>query len=152
MKYRYGLILWSVLALCCSACHFFEDSENVDECPLNSGYPCPCLQDMATRDCRDGIGPYCCEDGRSQCIFFPDRDETRGICSLPCTGVTDTQTCIRTEGFGSEGICSLKVDSSTTPNFCAVVCNPGGNDCPPGMECLLDTTLNYSLCIPEAGK
>jgi hypothetical protein len=146
MKCRYGLIVWTVLALFFSGCHFFEDSENVDECPLNSGYPCPCIPETANSNCLDNSGRHCCEDNQSRCLISADGDATRGICTLQCDGIEDT-TCMNTKGFGSEGLCALKVNSSN-PDYCAVVCN-SRDDCPPGTGCLFVTSLNYSLCILE---
>lgn len=149
MKCRGNIILWTVLALLLTGCHFFEDAENVDECALNSGYPCPCVPNAAHFTCKDKSGDYCCEDGRSTCVYTTEINENRGICTLPCTGVADTQSCIRTQGFGSQGLCAMLVNQSTTPNYCELVCDPEIENCSPGMECRTDLNTSFSVCRPE---
>ena len=148
---RYGIVIavsaWAAFSV--PACHFFEDSDNVDECGLNSGYPCPCVPEDADFECKNGSGDYCCKDGRSSCVWFGDNNETRGICSMPCLGIADSQSCINTKDFGSEGVCAMMVNDATSPNYCEVVCDPESDECPPGMECLSGFYLNFSVCRPE---
>jgi hypothetical protein len=123
-------------------CHFFEDADNVDECPLNSGYPCPCDSTQLT---------VYCDDGRSACMYW--NDPTRGFCSLPCDGASDTQKCANTAAYGNEGICRFMADGSTTPNYCGVVCQGnGGGNCPPGMDCMTLDGEDYKVCFPRETK
>ncbi len=150
MSYGIAMLLWVGAALFSPGCHFFEDSENVNECPLNSGYPCPCIPDMAQYDCKGLSDYYCCKDGRSSCVYTDTPESrNRGICTKPCNGIDDSLSCRNTQDYGSEGICAMAVGSSDAPNFCEVICTPGVDDCPPGMECRDDIYLYFSVCRPE---
>ncbi len=132
-----------IFANLAASCHFFEDAENIDECPINSGYPCPCVPvDLANDPEAKGF----CDDG-SNCIYNL-ADEEKGFCSLPCQGATDLSSCRRTDGFGSEGICSLVVGEVSVPNQCVVVCSED-DECPPGLTCQIRWGIAYAVCGPE---
>ncbi len=140
MKRKMTLSIAAALLLS-AGCHFFESADDIDECPLNSGWPCPC--DNTQLD-NGGL----CDDRQSTCLWV--NDETRGMCSLPCNGVSDTLTCRNTQDYGNEGICRFKTDESETPNFCGIICvGNGSGNCPPGMDCLILDGESYKMCFPR---
>ena len=126
-----------------TGCHFFDDPDDLDECPLNWGYPCACTYDdekvSLTGECRDGSG----------CLYFDN--ESRGICANQCDGTSDVGSCEETWGYGEEGLCWFQANGSDTPNFCAVFCQGNGRgNCSPGMECsLIAEDSDYRVCLPK---
>ena len=143
MRYL-SLATFSLLSVLAIGCHFFEDSDNIDDCPLNSGYPCPCTYDDSdvyqTGECRDG----------SACLAYVD-DQSHGICAETCSGVSDATSCFDTKAYGTEGLCWTG-DSNVYPqNYCAVYCEGTEDDnCSPGMVCTPVTgETGYYICLPK---
>ncbi len=144
--YRFcKFFIFAFMLILVIGCHFFEDSDNVDECPLNSGYPCACspLDEEITASkgfCRDF----------STCIYFPNSDNTRGVCSPVCAGSTDTVTCSNTNGYGSEGLCLMPSADNSEIFFCAVFCTKSDMaSCPPGQKCVLLDDGQNGVCYPK---
>jgi hypothetical protein len=119
-----------------AGCHMFEDADNVDPCPLNSAYPCPC--DVDTH-------PIC--DDESQCKAT--ENDYRGFCSARCTEPVD---CEETQGFGLEGVCELSIGTTSGTNNCVLVCDDTAVSagCPPGMECQWREDRGYGICWPKS--
>ena len=141
---RYLMILSLVsLSLFAAGCHFFEDSDEIDECPLNSGYPCACTSENAfvakNGNCYDG----------STCLYITG-DEAHGFCAEPCDGLTDVSSCTGARGYGTEGVCWWQLDADE-PNYCALFCDGAGmGNCAPGMSCKPPTEgASYSVCVPN---
>ncbi len=125
--------LAAVSMLMIPACHMFEDADNVDPCPLNSGYPCPCSVESS--------GGYC--DDASHCLA--EGGDDFGMCTWPCA--TSGQ-CSERQSFGVEGLCASVGDLK----YCQLVCeDPQGYEgyCPPGMVCdWLPGGSDYAICSP----
>lgn len=104
---------YTILFFCigiATGCHWFDDANNLDECSLNSSFPCPC--DIS------------CE-GENVCVHTTGSRGSYGQCTLPCYG--NHQLCTQAAaGFGS-GICREN-------GYCAIACYDDV-DCPPGMGC-----------------
>ncbi len=137
------LSAWSVTAGPIG-CHFFDDFDKLPEdCPLNSGYPCPCDPTHEGYMNTEGL----CDDG-SVCAYYDQGGERQGFCSNTCFGLSDETSCSNTDGYGVTGFCWLSLESSE-PNACVVVCEFDGQreDCPPGLKCL-PTVDGFSACFP----
>lgn len=132
-------VLISAAALA-AGCHMFDDpNEDIPkDCPLNSGYPCPCEPDEGN-----------CDDG-SACVYWAG-DTSEGFCSAECDGKNDKESCAHTLGYGAIGHCWLMIESTDEPDYCIVVCEADGytGDCPPGLECL-ETADDFSACFPPS--
>ena len=145
---RYLMILSLLVFSSFAGCHFFDDPDEMDECPLNSGYPCACTYedpDVAEYgECRDG----------SSCLF-PEvgGDMAHGFCAAPCSGTTDVTSCTGARGYGTEGVCWWAVDAEE-PNFCAVFCDGDGmGNCAPGMSCEpVSADSSYRICMPNTAN
>ncbi len=125
-----------------AGCHFFDDFDDLsDGCPFGSGYPCACDP--------DDNGGLCDDD--SSCVYWEDNAGKQGICSAACNGPSDQRPCQDSKGYGTSGICWMKVGDTPQPNACIVRCESGGesDSCPPGMECA-ETIDNFSGCVPPA--
>lgn len=142
---RYSIVLRiqvlciAVIGLSAPGCHLFSDPDDIDECPMGSGYPCRC-------DPYDNGG--LCDDN-SVCI--PINSEEKGFCSRDCAGVQDEGICEDRQGYGAFGFCRQWFEASPGPDQCIVVCeydNMSG-ECPPGLTCVpfADGDLNYSACV-----
>ena len=130
MNNRFRHIIFSLFALLC-ACHMFEDPENVDECPLNSGYPCPCSMETSEGFCEDN----------SRCVSGGD---DYGMCKMPCAS---KDTCEETQGWGIAGICDE--EKGEDGKYCQIVCDQRDGEagyCPPGMDCAWVTGTQYAIC------
>lgn len=130
MEKRFRLIWLSVFVII-TGCHMFEDSENVDECPLNSGFPCPCSMEMSGGFCEDQS--HCVTDG-----------DDYGICKMPCGS---TASCEETQGWGIAGLCDQDLDEDG--KYCQVICDHSDGDagyCPPGMDCVWVDDTQYAIC------
>ena len=93
-----------------SGCHWFDDPNDLEDCPLGSSFPCPC-----TTNC----------EGDDVCVLTEGSRGSYGQCTLPCYG--NHQLCTQAaDGFGS-GICM-------DDGYCAIACYDHG-DCPAGMGC-----------------
>ena len=136
------LTLSCLLSFLAVGCHFFDDADEIDDCPLNSGYPCACTYEDALV-ARDGQ----CLDG-SACLYWGD-DKTHGVCAEACDGVTDVTSCTEINGYGNEGLCWFQTTDADAPNYCAVLCDGDGmGNCAPGMSCLEDGS-EYRYCLPN---
>lgn len=154
-----GRILSSVIllgaALLLGSCHFFDDSNDVDNaldnCPLNWGYPCPCDATHYGSKCGDN----------SVCLYHTD--PTRGFCSPECTEAGGTQECLvdhkMTADYGvleKAAICAHSPALSPS-NQCMVICELVDFDgqrlegqCPPGTRCdvYLGDGNEMKACLP----
>ena len=106
------------------------DEGDCGECPLNSGYPCPC-----TEDCQDG----------SWCMFLEPTDSL-GYCARGCETDPD---CATDKNCLSEKSCSLVTPDES--RFCRLHCEEH-TDCPEDMLCVFaeqgDSTSG--TCYPNA--
>ncbi len=67
-----------------------------------------------------------------------------GLCSARCT--TDAMCSFAGPGVG---VCALRVDSTTLPDYCGIACGDG--NCPSGMSCQIvnaGTVMERKLCFP----
>lgn len=108
----------------------FGEKVDMDDCPLNSGYPCRC----------DGVKN--CDDG-SECVGLRP-DQNGGLCAAPCEGAEDEASCAETKGYGLYGECAGYKGASASPEFCIVICEEDGQtaECPPDFEC------ENEICMP----
>ncbi len=141
------LCVWSITAGPIG-CHFFDDFDELPEdCPLNSGYPCPCDPRHEGYMNTEGL----CDDG-STCVYY-GQDFDRGFCSSTCFSLDDASSCSETEGYGVMGFCWLSLESPSGADIphCILVCEFDGQreDCPPGLKCL-QTVDGFSACFPPA--
>jgi len=137
---RVGGVMLTVAVLGMPACHLFEDPDTLDECPLNSGYPCPCNPQINGAQCDDG----------STCEFFDDPGE--GVCAATCRGIEDRSSCRASRWDGEDGYCRLKANGAGMPNRCLAACWDE-TDCPPGMSCVFrqDDYGPFMACYPLEG-
>ena len=120
-------------------CHMFEDADNVNECPMGSGYPCPC----------DAVASPVCDDN-SDC-YSPAADY-RGFCADKCV---DNSDCTETGGYGLSGACALSINApQDRANHCVVICDDGieTTQCPPGQECEWQAQMSRGICLPFKGN
>ncbi|MCP4677994.1 MAG: hypothetical protein GY854_21255 [Deltaproteobacteria bacterium] len=98
-----------------------------DECPLNSGFPCPC-------DAEE------CDDG-SACVGFADVATEFGVCMRPCE---ENAECLIGAGCAAMGMCALSMTSDTDSDSetdsqltCGYICRwkAAVSACPPNMYC-----------------
>jgi hypothetical protein len=139
-SYRTIVITLLSFGVIFTGCHLFEHPENIDDCPLNSGYPCPC---------NPSVAPVCMDD--SPCLFYNNPE--MGFCSRPCAGIHDDATCQETAGYGVQGLCRFTtLEDSTEPTNCQVACEYDNlvGECPPGLECIpfADELTTYKVCYP----
>jgi hypothetical protein len=110
---RYLLILSTVLlsvVFLLAGCHWFDDPNELEDCPFGSTYPCPCSTT--------------CE-GNNVCVVTDGSRGSYGQCTLPCNG--NHQLCNQAaDGFGT-GVC-------LADGYCASACYEDA-DCPAGMGC-----------------
>ncbi len=108
----------------------FGERADMDDCPLNSAYPCRC----------DGVKN--CDDG-SECVGLRP-DQNGGMCAAPCAGGDDAASCAETGGYGLYGECAGYKGASETPEFCIVICEEDGQSakCPPDFAC------ENEICMP----
>ena len=99
-----------------------------DECPLNSGYPCPC----------NGT----CQDD-SWCVYF-DEDDMLGYCARPCDADVECETEMN---CWSEPSCSII--SPDEERFCRLHCTDN-SECPEDMVCAYPGGPNTGTCYPNA--
>ncbi len=121
-----------------SGCHLFDDPETLEECPLNSGYPCPCTP---------GVNDSRCDDG-SSCEFFGDHE--KGVCSKSCIPGGRANECLAPRWYDTPGLCQLATGGSAEPNGCVVTCEDQ-EDCPPGLSCMAQPAPSgqlQALCYP----
>jgi hypothetical protein len=85
-------------------------------------------------------------------MYFNDAE--MGFCARECAGTFD-DACQETSGYGVEGLCRLRLQAdSPEPTHCQVACelNNTVGECPPGLECLLQTqdevVGSYKACYP----
>jgi hypothetical protein len=111
----------------------FDDTEKPSvnlspcgDCPLNSGYPCPC-EDR-------------CEDGGI--CGKTDINQKYGICVKPCD---DGESCEISMGCWARGTCGLKMATGTEA-FCVLTCVVD-SDCPLNMDC--DFTIGFGMCVHQ---
>jgi len=112
------------------------DEGCTDECPPNSGFPCPC----PSNECEDDPG--------SICGVLNITPEDVGVCASPCETNSDCTTSLSCE---AEPMCVLSLNADTDPDteyFCGYICEEN-IDCPAGMTCeqVADTTI--FICYPE---
>ncbi len=100
-----------------------------DECPVNSGYPCPC-----NANCEDGT---LCDRVQGGSDY--------GICMKECTGA-DEDECALDMGCGAEPACTLSKGDGIS--YCGLVCTHDG-DCPPNMGCTFDPGIG--ICVIDLG-
>ena len=107
------------------------DTDEQQDCPVNSGWPCACGPDVGTW-CEDGS--YCVEmalDGGGAAYF----------CSEECAGEGDD--CPSTP-YPPEGQCDLYADDADIW-LCVLHCI-FDDDCPPGQSC---TGWGlWTICLP----
>ena len=100
------------------------------DCPLNSGYPCACDKE----ECADG----------SQCWTFAKGGGVLvGFCGGACA---DASACKNTQGWGVVGDCILDTTGDGVGDYCGLICEEGGDDCPPGLECKAVTGQSWWAC------
>jgi hypothetical protein len=126
-----------LVTIAVSGCHFFENPDDIQDCPVGSGYPCACHS-------YDNEG-YC-DDG-SICIYFNNAE--KGYCSRQCS---DAATCEDGLAYGSAGVCQAVLNSENIPDQCVVACDYNGEvgACPAGLQCISyqDNTYQYRACLP----
>ena len=94
------------------------------DCPINSGYPCPCNAE--------------CDDG-STCGTIHSGD-TIGVCLPSCTGDADCDLSDTFPNCNAVGGCTL---TDGTNQFCGYTCSADG-DCPGDQYC--DSSLGVGIC------
>ena len=96
------------------------DSETAtdDACPLNSGWPCSCM---------DSEG---CDDGSMCGEISGLGDGDAGYCAAPCDGPGDS---CPPESFPADAVCGA-VYPPDDQYYCVLVCS-STSDCPPGQTC-----------------
>jgi hypothetical protein len=118
-----------------------ENGDECGDCPLNSGYPCPC--DVSGGECEDG----------SMCGNLPEPDENtsgNGYCAAACESFGQADACpdslIEGMDCAAEPICELGYQTGDEWNYiCALVCT-ADEECPSEMYC--DSTSGHSVCYP----
>jgi hypothetical protein len=107
-----------------------DSSDYCGECPINSGYPCPCQ--MAN----------CDDDSLCGMLASPEQNTSgNGICVRFCTGPNDTTSCVVSSGCAAQGECALVLDQDAA---CGYICNLD-SDCPTNMYC--DHSIGeFSIC------
>lgn len=140
-----------------AGCHFFDDPEDIEECPVGSHYPCPC---DATQ--KGGF----CDDGTT-CIYPTGSADAYGMCSQSCgqsyLGDTNSNVndymCEDPPGYGTReyngsrgSACFWNVsdyNNQVSRWYCAVVCQ-SDDECPPGMICPYDDgAYDFGICAPD---
>ncbi len=85
----------------------------------------------------DPAMPMPCAMGYS-CILI-GAGATKGLCTLPCTGVADMMTCSSANGFPGPGKGACNVQIQNQPGmFCGILCGAQHNlpdMCPTGLTC-----------------
>jgi hypothetical protein len=117
------------------------EADAASECPLNSGWPCPCggVNECDNGDICFGIGPG------------------EGLCAPRCAGAGDDAPCAETMGWGISGggRCAYEVTyEGQTFGVCALICQVQAEDgevikgfCPPGSRCVPQN--GFSACFAE---
>lgn len=105
------------------------DSGGCVDCPIGSGYPCPCLE--AFGSCGDG----------STC-FVLELGDDQGVCARECGGLGDP-SCAFVSACAATGGCDL-YNLAFEQHFCVLSCEIDA-DCPPGTFC--NDTLGAPFCL-----